>query len=139
MIRIKYLALVLFASMSLMLNAQDEAVLSAKKVKSQTVYEYFIEEGLKKPVIEKIEFYDAKGRIVELKELNKEGEIKSWQKFKYDEAGNKVEETIMNIRGGQEERTVWIYKDGLVVEKEYYDHKDRLVKRKEYKYEYRSE
>ena len=71
--------------------------------------------------------------------MNKEGEIKSWLKYKYDDAGNKIEETIMNIRGGQEERIVWIFKDGLPVEKEYYDHKDRLVKRKEYKYEYRSE
>jgi len=119
--------------------AQGEDLISKKKIASQTVYEYFIEEGIKNPVIERIEKYDKSGNMTEEKEMNKEGEVRLWMKYKYDAAGNKVEETIMNIRGGQEERFEWIYKDGLVVEKKYFDHKDRLVKRKEYKYEYRSE
>lgn len=122
-----------------LLHAQSEELISKKNIASQTVYEYFIEEGLKDPVVERIEKYDKNGYLIEEKDLNKEGEVKDWMKYKYDAAGNKVEETILNIRGGQEERTEWIYKDGLVVEKKYYDHKDRLVKRKEYKYEYRSE
>lgn len=120
-------------------HGQSEAIISKQNIASQTVYEYFIEEGLKDPVVERIEKYDKNGYMIEEKEMNKEGEVKVWMKYKYDADGNKVEETILNIRGGQEERTEWIYKDGLVVEKKYYDHKDRLVKRKEYKYEYRSE
>lgn len=119
--------------------AQSEEIISKKKIASQTVYEYFIEEGIKNPVIERIEKYDRSGNMTEEKEMNKLGEVRLWVRYKYDAEGNKVEETILNIRGGQEERLEWIYKDGLVVEKKYYDHKDRLVKRKEYKYEYRSE
>ncbi|MDF1572734.1 MAG: hypothetical protein P1P82_14090 [Bacteroidales bacterium] len=119
--------------------AQSEEIISKNKITSQTVYEYFIEEGMKKPVIERIEKYDRSGNMTEEKEMNKLGEVRLWVRYKYDAEGNKVEETILNIRGGQEERFEWIYKGGLVVEKKYYDHKDRLVKRKEYKYEYRSE
>lgn len=122
-----------------MMHAQSEEIISKNKVASQTVYEYFIEEGLKKPVVERIEKYDKSGNLIEEKEMNKEGEVKRWIKYKFDADRNKVEETNLNIRGGQEERIEWIYKDGLVTEKKYYDHKDRLVKRKEYKYEYRSE
>lgn len=120
-------------------HAQSEEIISKNKVASQTVYEYFIEEGLKDPVVERIEKYDKKGNLIEEKEMNKEGEVKTWMKYKFDADGNKVEEIILNIRGGQEERVEWTYKEGLVIEKKYYDHKDRLVKRKEYKYEYRSE
>lgn len=121
------------------LFAQSEEIIRSKNIVSQTVYEYFIEEGLKDPVVERIERYDTDGNMIEEKEMNKEGEVREWMKYTYDTEGNKVEETILNIRGGQEERIEWIYKDGLVVEKKYYDHKDRLVKRKEYKYKTRSE
>ncbi len=121
------------------LFAQSEEIIRSKNIVSQTVYEYFIAEGFKDPVVERIERYDTDGNMIEEKEMNKEGDIREWMKYKYDAAGNKVEETTINVRGGQEERIEWIYKDGLVVEKKYYDHKDRLVKRKEYKYETRSE
>lgn len=137
--RIKNMFFCMFLLVPVMMHAQNEAIISKNKVASQTVYEYFIEEGLKKPVVERIEKYDKSGNLIEEKEMNKEGEVKKWMKYKFDADRNKVEETILNIRGGQEERIEWIYKDGLVTEKKYYDHKDRLVKRKEYKYEYRSE
>ncbi len=117
-------------------HAQNKEVVRKNKVESQTVYEYFIEEGISEPIVEKIEKYDAQGNLVEVKEFNKEGDIKDWKLYKYDASGNNTEETQMDMRGNQEERTVWVYKNGLVVEKKYYDHKDRLVKRKEYKYTY---
>jgi len=119
--------------------AQGSKTLKRNKIESQTVYEYFIEEGLKDPVVEQIERYDADGNLIEQKQFNKEGDIKDWQIFKYDTAGNKTEEITMDMRGNQDERVVWIYDGDLVVEKKYYDHKDRLVKRKEYKYTYREE
>lgn len=117
-------------------HAQDKEIVRKNKVESQTVYEYFIEEGISEPVVEKVESFDAKGNRIEEKEFNKEGDIKDWKRYKYDAAGNNTEEIQMDMRGNQEERIVWVYKNGLVVEKQYYDHKDRLVKRKEYKYTY---
>lgn len=135
----RYILAMAFALAPALMVAQGEEIIREKKIASQTVYEYFIEEGLKDPLVERIEKYDRSGNMIEEKEMNKEGEVRLWMKYKYDVQGNKVEETILNVRGGQEERFEWIYKDGLVVEKKYYDHKDRLVKRKEYKYEYRSE
>jgi hypothetical protein len=135
----KYIPICTLLLLPAFIFAQDEEIIRAKKITSQTVYEYFIEEGMKDPVVERIERYDEAGNMIEEKEMNKEGDIRDWMKYKYDDKGNKVEETKINIRGGQEERIEWIYNDGLVVEKKYYDHKDRLVKRKEYKYEYRSE
>ncbi len=118
--------------------SQGKNTLKEKKVESSTVYEYFLEEGIKDPVIETIEKYDAEGNLIELKEFNSEGEIKNWQRYKYDTSGNKVEEITLTIRGTQEERVTWIYKNDLLVEKQYFDHRDRMVKRKEYKYEYRA-
>ena len=43
------------------------------------------------------------------------------------------------VSGNQVERFEWIYKDDLVVEKKYYDDRDRLAKRKEYRFNYREE
>jgi ATP adenylyltransferase/5',5'''-P-1,P-4-tetraphosphate phosphorylase II len=129
----------LLALLPALMNAQSEEIISKNKIASQTTYEYFIEEGLKDPLVERIEKYDRSGNMTEEKEMNKLGEVRSWMKYKFDAEGNKVEETVLDSKGKLEERFEWIYKDGLVVEKKYYDHKDRLAKRKEYKYEYRSQ
>lgn len=137
-LRFKHL-FVLMLLLPVMGHAQDKEVAKKNKVQSQTVQEYFIEEGLSDPVVEQIEKFDRDGNRIELKEFNKEGDIKDWRLYKYDAAGNNTEEIQMDMRGNQEERIVWVYKNGLVVEKKYFDHKDRLVKRKEYKYTYFNE
>ncbi len=115
--------------------SQDRKTIKKKQIKSQTVYEYFIEEGIKDPVIESVERYDTTGNVIELKEFNKEGVVKNWQTFKYDVDRNKIEETILDPKGKVMDRTVWIYKEGLIKEKQYFDGRDRMYKRKEYKYE----
>lgn len=137
--KIKFLQLALLLLLPGLLVAQGRKELRENKVVRQTVYEYFIAEGLKDPVVEVIETYDERGNIVEFKQFNKVGEIKLWQQFKYDSDDNKIEESILDAKGKQSERFVWIYKDGFVIEKQYFDQKDRLVKRKEYKYEKRKE
>lgn len=134
----------LIAIMTLMLLpswifAQDEDVIRRHGITQQTVYEYFVEEGFPDPLVEEIKRYDEQGNVIEHKEINKMGEVRGWQTFQYDKNGDKVEEVTLDSNGDQEERLEWIYEDRLVVEKRYYDHKDRLVKRKEYKYDRVSE
>ncbi|MFC2089223.1 hypothetical protein ACFLT1_00495 [Bacteroidota bacterium] len=126
-------------TISPVLHGQGKKTIKEQKLERKTVQEYFIAEGQKEPVVELIEVFDKNGNTIELKEYNSEGELKNWYVYVYDENDNKIEEKLFDQKGKVLERTVWIYKDDLVVEKLYYDHKDRLVKRKEYKYEYYSE
>jgi hypothetical protein len=119
--------------------SQGRKTVEKKGIVKQTVYEYFIADGMRDPVVEEIITYDSQGNETEHKVLNKVGEVKSWQIFSYDEEGNKIGESILDDNGEQLERFEWIYEDGLVVEKRYFDDRDRLAKRKEYKYEYGEE
>lgn len=137
--RITIIAMLLLCTLQFVSYAQGRKTIEKKGIAEQTVYEHFVAEGLSKPVVEEIISYDKEGNIAEHQVFNKYGEYKSWQKFRYDEDGNKVEEIILDGKGNQEERFEWIYKDGLVVEKKYYDDRDRLVKRKEYKFSYRDQ
>ena len=134
-----YIICLILAGIPLLGYSQGRKTIKTLGITSQTVKEYFVEEGIKDPVVESIEKYDTNGNVIELQEFNSEGQIKNWKKFKYDADENKIEETSIDAKGKVEERTAWIYKDGLLREKQYYDSRDRLTKRKEYIYEYRKE
>jgi len=116
---------------------QSTKTVKEKKIASQTIYEYFIEEGQDEPVIESIERFDENGELVELKELNNKGEVKTWEKYGYNEDGKLVEVKVLDVKGRVESTEKSIYKDGLRVEKQYFNNKDQIVKRKVYEYEYR--
>jgi hypothetical protein len=64
--------------------AQGGKTINEKKIAVKTVNEYFIEEGQDEPVVESIERYNEKGELVELKEMNRKGEIRRWEKYAYD-------------------------------------------------------
>ena len=106
---------------------------------SQTTHEYFLAEGKKDPVVEKIEIYDEEGNTIEVKEYNKSGEVRRWEQFTFDENDDVTEEKFLDAKGRVNERITYTYEDRLVREKKYYDHKDRLVKKKTYTYEFREE
>lgn len=127
--------LVLHTGMGLV-HAQSEEVLKEHRVRKQVVEEYFLSEGLTEPVVEQREMYDTLGRLVEVQEYTKEGDLDDWERYRYDVNGDMVEEFELDADGEQEERKVYIYRDRLLIRKEYYDHKDRLYKKKEYVYEY---
>ncbi len=116
--------------------AQSEEVLKEHQVSKQVVEEYFLSEGLTEPVVEQREMYDTLGRLVEVQEYTREGELDNWERYRYDENGDMIEEFELDANGEQEERKVYIYRDRLLIRKEYYDRKDRLYKKKEYVYEY---
>ena len=117
--------------------AQGTKTVKAKKITSKTVNEYFIEDGEDEPVVESIERYDEEGEMVELKEMNRKGEVRRWEKYVYDEEGNMVEEQFLDVKGRVTKTEKNIYKDGLRIEKQYYNSRNTLYKKKVYVYEYR--
>jgi hypothetical protein len=119
------------------LLGQSAKTIKEKKIASQTVYEYFLEQGMDKPVVESVETYNEEGMLTEIKEFNSKGELKLWEAYSYDEDGNLVEARFFNSRGKLERKEVTVYSDGLRVERLFYNQKDKLVKRKVYEYEYR--
>jgi len=130
------LGVMLFSAPSI--SGQSSKKIAEKKISKVTVYEYFIADGMSDPVVEKEESYDENGNLIEFKEYNKVGKVKTWEKFKYNENNDEVEVQVLDEKGRQEERVEYSYDGNFVIEKRYFDNKDRLVKRKEYKYEYRN-
>ncbi len=118
---------------------QGNKTIKRNKVASQTTYEYFLAEGKKEPVIEKVETFDENGNVLETKEFNKSGEIRFWESYTYNENGDLVEQKSMDEKGRVEERIEYVYKEELIKEKRYFDVKGRLVKKKTYSYEFREE
>ena len=116
---------------------QSTKIIKEKKIASQSIYEYFVEEGIDEPLLESYEKFDEQGNLLEIKELNNKGEVKSWQKYVYDEEGKVVEEIFLDSKGRVESKEKSIYSDGLRIEKQFYNKKDKLVKRKVYEYEFR--
>lgn len=135
---IRYIAFCLVALLTtVQVPGQGKKTISSMGIVSVTVQEYFIEEGMDQPVVESIEKYNEEGELVELKEFNKRGEVRKWEKYGFDGDGNLVEEIFLDEKGKVERTEKNLYRDGLRVEKEYYDDKGRLTKRKVYQYEYR--
>jgi len=116
---------------------QSTEIIQEKKIASRSVYEYFVEEGIDEPLLESYEKFDEQGNLLEIKELNNKGEVKLWQKYVYDKEGKVVEEISLDSKGRVESKEKSIYSDGLRVEKQFYNKKDKLVKRKVYEYEFR--
>jgi hypothetical protein len=119
------------------LMGQSTREIKEKGILTRTVLEYFIEEGIEEPLIESIERYNENGRLVELRELNKKGEVKRWEKYGYDENDKLVEEVFLNAKGKIDRTERTIYVDGLKKEKQYFNNRDILYKKKAYEYEYR--
>lgn len=119
------------------LMGQSAKTIREKKIASRTVQEYFLEQGLDKPVVESIEKYDESGKLLEIQEFDRRGEIKLWEKYSYNEDGDVLETQFFNTRGKLDSREVNVYSGGLRTEKLYYNNKDKLVKRKVYEYEFR--
>lgn len=116
---------------------QSTKTIREKKIASVTVYEYFVEEGMDEPVVESVEKYNDAGDPVEIKEFNNKGEVKRWERYTYNEEGKLVEEVFLDSKGRIESTEKTVYKDSLRIEKQFFNNKNKLVKRKVYEYEYR--
>jgi len=136
-IRIIFPLSVLLLLMAASSFGQSRTELKEHKIASVTVQEYFIEEGMDKPVVESFEAFNERGELTELKEFSKEGDVKRWEKYAYNEEGKLVEEVFLDGKGKVERKEISMYKNGLRVEKQFFNSKDKLYKRKVYEYEYR--
>lgn len=126
---------ILFFSFNSFAQKKSEIIQYGIEVKS--FFEQSIKDGDEAPILVKEEFYDVKGDLVEIKEYESNGkDIDKWFKYKYNYF-DIVEELELNPKGEQIERTVYKYEKGLRTEKLTYDDKDRLEKRRTYKYGYR--
>lgn len=133
---IRNLATAVILLMAVSLSGQSKKVIREKGISSMTTNEYFLEEGLKEPVIETIIKYNKDGEIIEIQEFNKRGEVRLWEKYGYDEDGNLVEEIFLDEKGKITTTEINIYKDSLRVEKQYLNDRGKLFKKKVYEYEY---
>jgi len=115
---------------------QVDKTIIEKGIKKVTTYEQRLENGLDKKYVIKEVSYNAKGFVIELKETSRKGEVKVWEKYKYNTGGNKTEEQILDHKGRIEKKIIIKYENGLKTGKEYYDSEDRLYKKKTYEYEY---
>ena len=128
---------VMFFLMVAVTNAQSKKTIREKGISSITVNEYFIEEGMDEPVVESIQRFNDEGELLELKEFNKKEEVKRWEKYLYNDDGKVVEQIFLDEKGRIIETEKYIYDDKLRIEKQYYNKKGNLYKKKVYKYEYR--
>ncbi|RED98375.1 hypothetical protein [Marinoscillum furvescens] len=117
-------------------SAQSKKTIRNKGVSVIKTYEQDIIQGEKSMLIEKEEYFDSDGELIEEKEISEKGRIKSWIKYERDGEGNVLVETHLSDGGKQELRLEYTYENGLRVEKRYYDDRDRLYKMKKYEYQY---
>ena len=118
-------------------HAQSKKTIREKGITTIIVKEYFIEEGMDEPVVESIQSFNEEGELLELKEFNKKEEVKRWEKYVYDDDGNVVEQIFLDEKGRITETEKNIYDGKLRIEKQYYNKKGNLYKKKVYQYEYR--
>jgi hypothetical protein len=130
------LMICLMVGLAAALNGQDRKDIRDAGIISLTVNEYFLEEGLDEPQVESIEKFNEDGEVIELQEFNKRGEVTCWEKYSYDEDRNLIEEVFLNGRGKVIRTEKSIYKEGFKVEKQYFNERDKLYKKKAYVYEH---
>ena len=124
-------------SLVIPVQGQNKKEIREKGISSISVEEYFIEEGIDKPVIESIEKYNKDGELVEIQVFNSRGEVKTWEKYVYDDKGWLVEEIFLDEKGKIVRTEKSIYENGLKVEKQFFNERDKLYKKKKYVYDYR--
>ncbi len=129
--------MVIFLLVSGTAMGQGKKTIREKKITSITVNEYFIEEGMDEPVVESIEKFNEEGDLVEIQVFNKRGDYKRWEKYVYNDDGELVEEIFLDEKGRITETEKKIYDGDLRVEKQYYNKRGDLYKKKVYTYEYR--
>lgn len=131
----KNLLLIVFGLLfSTALFSQSKQQIVSEKITSITTFEQRLDKGIDdKYVIEELK-YDAEGRLIELKEITRKGEIKLWEKYIFDANGNLIEEITLDMQGKVEKRELTHYEKNLRVSKEYFDAKGRMYKKKTYAY-----
>lgn len=120
------------------LSAQSAKEIVQKGIEVKRIYQQDIKDGEKEPTLWKEEHYNFRGDLVEVKDYANQGkQVKTWFKYKYDGEGNLVESIELDPRGQVKERFVDTFEKGLRVERNYYDEKGRVTRKRIYKYDIR--
>ena len=118
------------------LFSQNVTQISTTGIKNSKVFEQTLSNGIEQKYIIEETNYDAEGRIIERKVFSRKGNIKQWEKYKFDAFGNLTEELSLDHLGAIIKKEITIFKDQRRLSKEYYDAKNRLYKKKSYEYTY---
>ena len=134
----KKLLLIVFGILfSTVLFGQKSEQIISKGISSIKTYEQVLSKGIDdKYIIEELT-YDSEGRLIELKEISRKGEIKLWEKYKFNENGNLIEEITFDVEGKIEKTEITYYTNNLRTHREFYDSKGRMYKKKTYEYTFR--
>ena len=109
-----------------------------KGILVKTTYKQDFEDGDKKRRIEKIETFNEKGELVDLKVYDSAGKYaKDWFQYKYNSEGMLIEEVEYDSKQKFKERTVYKYENGLKISKDVFDEKERLSKQTTYEYQFK--
>jgi len=133
----KRLILIIFGGLfSVVSIAQSKSQIIDEKITSVTTYEQRLDKGIKDKYVIEISKYDSFGRLIELKEIARKGEIKLWKKYIFDANENLIEEIFLDLEGKIDKRELTHYNGNLRIYKEYFDSKGRMYKKKSYEYEF---
>lgn len=131
---------IIFVVLAFFLSNSSLLAQSKKTIKEQNISyvlekEIDYEDGL--DVERKLQetWYNQSGLVVEYKDWNKEGEVKVWEKYEYNDDKTLKEKQELNKKGVLRRKVIYAYRNGLLVKKSYYDKKDRLEKEKIYEYD----
>jgi hypothetical protein len=116
-------------------NAQAKKEVVQLGIEVKRTYDISIKDGDKERYLDKEEFFNAKGELVEDKEYSEKGKkVKYWYKYKYDAAGNVVEMLELDANGGIVKKTAYKFEGMLKKERLEYDGKGRLLTKRDYEY-----
>lgn len=117
-------------------SAQSKKTILEKGILVKTTYIQDFEDGDKERIIDKIETFNEKGELIDLKVYNSAGKyVKDWFQYKYNSEGKLIEEVEYDSKQKFKKRTVYKYKNGLKISKEVFDEKERLSKQTTYEYQ----
>ncbi len=134
----KVLILISFLFACQLTIAQSKETIIEKGIVVKTTYKQDIEDGDKTRKIDKIETFNAKGELVDLKIYNSTGKYaKDWFQYKYNEDGKLIEEIEYDSKQKFKDRTVYKYVNGLKTSREEFDKKERLIRKTTYEYQFK--
>jgi hypothetical protein len=132
----RYLGIsILIVLLTLGASAQGKKEISQLSIEVKRTYDTNLKDGDKTRYLDKEEYFNAKGELIEDKEYSEKGKkVKYWFKYKYDESGNIIEMLELDASGSIILKTVYKYEGLLKKERLEYDGKGRLLTKREYEY-----
>jgi hypothetical protein len=132
--------LMLIPSKSSCKNIQDENDWKifglVGQVKSLKEYSFKTVENINSRILDKVIYFNEKGKMTEERRYNSEGEISNWEVYKYDDKGNLIENIRFKSNRTLRSREIYTYNpEGNLIEKVFYYDDDWVAWRDTYTYD----